>query len=105
VVKHVSESTSPDTARVRACVDGYVQGVGFRYWVRSRALDLGLAGYAANLPDGRVEVVAQGPRDKCDVLVRLLGERPSSEGRPGFVDDVTHQWLQPAHVRPGFETR
>ncbi|HEX5534160.1 MAG TPA: acylphosphatase [Actinomycetales bacterium] len=101
----MTESTNADTARVRACVDGYVQGVGFRYWVRSRALELGLTGHAANLPDGRVEVVAQGPRDKCEQLVRILGERPSSEGRPGYVDDVTQQWLQPAQVRPGFETR
>jgi acylphosphatase len=101
----MGESTNPDSVRVRACVGGYVQGVGFRYWVRSRALDLGLAGYAANLPDGRVEVVAQGPRDKCEQLIRMLAERPSSEGRPGYVDDVTQQWLQPAQVRSGFETR
>jgi acylphosphatase len=105
VVTDVAERAEPDTTRVRACVDGYVQGVGFRYWVRSRALELGLAGYAANLPDGRVEVVAQGPRDRCEQLVRLLGERPSAEGRPGFVDDVTHEWLEPASVPRGFETR
>lgn len=101
----VGESTDPGIACVSACVDGYVQGVGFRYWVRARALELGLAGYAANLPDGRVEVVAQGPRDRCEQLVRLLGERPSSHGRPGYVDDVTQRWLDPAEAPRGFETR
>ena len=47
--------------RLTAWVHGHVQGVGFRWWTRSRALELGLAGYASNRPDGRVQVVAQGP--------------------------------------------
>ena len=54
--------TEPDV-RLTAWVHGRVQGVGFRWWTRSRALELGLTGYAANRPDGRVLVVAQGPRD------------------------------------------
>ena len=48
-------------ARLTASVRGRVQGVGFRWWVRARALELGLVGTATNLPDGRVEVVAAGP--------------------------------------------
>ena len=48
------------TTRMTAHVRGNVQGVGFRWWTRSRALELGLAGYAKNLADGRVEVVAEG---------------------------------------------
>ena len=39
-------------ARLTAWVHGRVQGVGFRWWTRSRALELGLAGYAANQADG-----------------------------------------------------
>jgi len=50
------------TTRMTAHVRGHVQGVGFRWWTRSRALELGLAGYAKNLADGRVEVVAEGPK-------------------------------------------
>ena len=42
-------------------VRGAVQGVGFRWWTRARALELGLVGHARNTADGRVEVVAQGP--------------------------------------------
>ena len=50
--------SEPDV-RLTAWVHGRVQGVGFRWWTRSRALELGLTGYAANRPDGRVQVVAQ----------------------------------------------
>ena len=48
------------TERVTVYVRGDVQGVGFRFWTRARARELGLVGHARNLPDGRVEVVAQG---------------------------------------------
>ena len=58
--------------RLTAWVHGYVQGVGFRWWTRSRALELGLTGFASNRPDGRVQVVAQGPRDACERLLDLL---------------------------------
>ncbi len=67
-----------DLVRVTACVHGQVQGVGFRWWVRSRALELGLVGHAANLDGGRVEVVAEGSRDACERLLVALrsGETP-----------------------------
>jgi len=70
--------------RLTAWVHGYVQGVGFRWWTRSRALELGLTGFASNRPDGRVQVVAQGPRDACERLLDLL----QSERTPGRVEKV-----------------
>lgn len=79
-------------------VRGRVQGVGFRWWTRARALELGLVGHARNLPDGRVEVLAQGPRDDLVTMEALLLEQPSTRGRPGQVDGVTTQWHP---VRPG----
>jgi acylphosphatase len=42
-------------------VKGRVQGVGFRWWTRARALELGLAGTATNRDDGPLQVVAEGP--------------------------------------------
>ena len=51
--------------RLTAWVHGAVQGVGFRWWTRARALELGLVGTATNLDDGRVEVVAEGPDRLC----------------------------------------
>lgn len=86
-----------DTGRRRltAFVRGHVQGVGFRWFVRSQALALGLTGYARNLPDGRVEVLAQGSGDACQELLRRLGEHPTRHGRPGYVRGVTHHFLPP----------
>lgn len=69
-----------DEVRLTAFVHGQVQGVGFRWWTRARALELGLAGSASNLRDGRVQVIAEGPPDRCDELVALLrgGRTPGS---------------------------
>jgi acylphosphatase len=58
--------------RLTAWVHGRVQGVGFRWWTRARALELGLSGSATNKPDGRVEVIAEGPQEACEALVALL---------------------------------
>lgn len=89
------------TARLEALVRGRVQGVGFREWVRRQADSRGLAGSAANLPDGRVEVLAQGPRDACDALLDALrGDRT-----PGYVEDVEVTWAAPRDGVTGFVTR
>ena len=89
--------TTPDsTVRLNAWVHGRVQGVGFRWWTRCRARDLGLSGEARNLPDGRVAVVAEGPRPACEALL----ERLRGAGAPGRVDDVVVQW---GGARGGFD--
>ena len=62
-------SAAAKAVRLTAWVHGDVQGVGFRWWTRSRGLELGLRGTATNLPDGRVEVVACGSDDSA--LARL----------------------------------
>lgn len=78
--------------RMTAFVHGNVQGVGFRWWTRSRALELGLSGHATNLVDGRVQVVAEGTYTECERLLELLKEQPSTTRRPGSVDVVVEQW-------------
>ncbi|WP_374929796.1 acylphosphatase [Kytococcus sedentarius] len=96
-------STTGDQAgasRATLFVRGRVQGVGFRWWTRSRALELGLVGHARNMRDGRVEVVAQGDRDAIDRLEELLREDPSTAGRPGEVETVVRQ---DGDARPGVE--
>jgi len=62
----------------RYLVSGRVQGVGFRYFVRGEAMRLGLTGYAANLADGRVEVLATGDGPALDELEAALGRGPSA---------------------------
>ena len=87
--------------RLTAWVHGYVQGVGFRWWTRARALELGLVGYASNRPDGRVQVVAQGSRDACERLLDLL----QSGSTPGHVDKVIADWSEVGDALPGFTER
>jgi acylphosphatase len=94
--------------RLTAWVEGRVQGVGFRWWVRSRALELGLSGFAENLADGRVKVVAEGPEDRCQELLALLAGNPGPErrtGRPGRVTRVAHRWADAAGGISGFTER
>jgi acylphosphatase len=63
---------------VRYLVSGSVQGVGFRWFVARHARSLGLAGYARNLPDGRVEVVVSGPDQALPALEQLLQAGPAN---------------------------
>jgi acylphosphatase len=55
---------------------GFVQGVGFRWFVRSHATRLGLAGWVANAPDGSVEIAASGDQAKLDDLRRAVASGP-----------------------------
>lgn len=90
-----------ELARLTVWVHGRVQGVGFRWWTRGRALELGLAGFARNLADGRVEVVAEGPRPSC---ARLLDDLRA--GRPpGWVDQVVERWSDAKGNLTGFVER
>jgi acylphosphatase len=97
----VSNPESDPDVRLSAWVHGRVQGVGFRWWTRCRALELGLTGYAANQADGRVLVVAHGPREAGEKLLQLL------EGglTPGRVEKVVADWSQPQERFTGFVER
>jgi acylphosphatase len=60
----------------RYIVQGRVQGVGYRYFVRRQAEVLGVTGYARNRPDGSVEVVAEGPEEALRDFEARLREGP-----------------------------
>lgn len=96
--------SDPDV-RLTAWVHGMVQGVGFRWWTRCRALELGLTGYAANQADGRVLVVAQGPRPAVETLLRLLEGDAFHPSRPGRVDKVVADWSEAQGRFDGFVER
>ena len=93
--------TDEQQVRLTAWVHGKVQGVGFRWWTRSRALELGLVGSASNLPASRVEVVAEGPRAGCEQLLAAL----RSADTPGEVEHVAEQWADPKGGLSGFVER
>ena len=62
--------------RLKAVIRGEVQGVGFRWAVQRKAGELGLTGYAENLPDGSVRVEAEGTSDRLDQLEAFLHQGP-----------------------------
>ena len=74
--------------RLHALVEGMVQGVGFRYFVINYAEELQLTGWVRNLWDGRVEVMAEGPRTALETLHKHLQEGP----RGAQVTKVDVQW-------------
>ncbi len=63
--------------RLSALVSGEVQGVGFRAFVRRLALDTGVSGYAENLSDGRLEVIAEGEKGALEALLHQLWRGPA----------------------------
>lgn len=82
-------------------VQGRVQGVGFRYFTQQQARRLGLEGFVRNLPDGRVEVSAAGPKDALSVLVDEL-----KKGPPGArVDRCEWHWQEYAGALGSFTVR
>jgi acylphosphatase len=104
----VREMTEVTEVRLVAWVEGRVQGVGFRWWVRSRALELGLVGFAENLADGRVKVVAEGASGPCRDLLALLADGTLSGNgmrRPGRVTKVAHRWAEALGDMSGFMER
>lgn len=79
----------------RAFVSGLVQGVGFRAAAAREARRLGITGHAANLADGRVEVLACGSRHAVLALVEWLQEGPSQ---------ARVRSVQVEEIAAGFET-
>ena len=78
-------------ARLEAFVSGEVQMVGFRMFVQRHARQLGLRGFVRNLPDGRVEVGAEGERANLERLLSLLRQGPPA----AVVQRVECQWTEP----------
>ncbi|MCP3425334.1 acylphosphatase [Rothia sp. AR01] len=88
-------------ARLEATVSGRVQGVGFRYWTMGLAREHGLVGYAENLPDGSVEIVAEGSRDGVEHLLSALGSGDTA----GSVSGLDHAYADPTGEFSDFGVR
>ena len=86
---------------IEATVSGHVQGVGFRWFVRREASGLGVSGWVANLPDGSVQVVAEGPAAAVEALVDALREGPAG----AWVRDVAVADRPATGAVAGFEIR
>jgi acylphosphatase len=81
-------------------VSGRVQGVGFRWFARERAQELGLAGWVRNLPDGRLELVLEGSEEPMRMMLAWLAKGPPAAG-------VTHVEVveRASEGSAGFEVR
>ncbi|MBC9711629.1 acylphosphatase [Streptomyces sp. TRM66268-LWL] len=91
-----------EEVRMVAWVRGRVQKVGFRWFTRAKALEIGgLVGFALNLDDGRVQVVAEGTRSGCEQLLDWLQRGDT----PGRVDGVTEIWDTPRGIYETFAIR
>jgi len=86
---------------VRGYVSGHVQGVGFRYFVRSQAQQHQLSGYAHNLADGRVEFLLQGEPAAVEQVIAQIRSGP----RFSRVDDVRLEAARDLPASEGFGRR
>lgn len=84
--------------RLDAGVRGRVQGVGYRVFALRAGRALGLDGWVANMSDGSVRVVAEGPRPDLEALLERLREGPPA----GWVDAVLVRWEPARGLDGGF---
>jgi acylphosphatase len=77
-----------DLARLEATARGRVQGVGFRYFVLRRGMELGLTGWVANESDGSVRCIAEGTRVDLEALLETMRLGPAG----ALVEGVRATW-------------
>jgi acylphosphatase len=85
--------------QIVATAKGRVQGVGYRAFCADAAMRLNIDGYARNLPDGRVEVVAESDEATLRQFVERLREGPPM----ARVQEVEYRWEEPTDQYRGFE--
>lgn len=74
------EDKEDKIVRAHVFIEGRVQDVFYRAWVREQAQELGLGGWVRNLEDGRVEAVFEGPRDKVEKMIKKCHKGPRLAG-------------------------
>ena len=79
-----------ERARLHLVISGRVQGVGFRFSAYDEAKELALAGYVRNLPNGDVEIIAEGSRENLQMLAAWAHLGPPS----AHVTKVREEWLE-----------
>lgn len=90
-----------DLKRAEFVVNGFVQGVGFRFFVYRKATELNLKGFVQNQYDGSVRVVAEGKQSELEFLFNLLNEGPSR----AHVQDVLIEYSDYKNEFDGFGIR
>jgi len=88
-------------SRVRIFVSGLVQGVFFRSQTKNKAEEIGLFGWVRNLADGRVEILAEGEKDKLEKLAAWTKKGPVS----ARIDGLDVEWQEYNGEFKNFEIR
>ncbi|HVV73526.1 MAG TPA: acylphosphatase, partial [Verrucomicrobiae bacterium] len=86
-------------SRMQVLYSGNVQGVGFRYTVKTVATGFEVTGTVRNLADGRVELVAEGAKDELKGFQQAIRE----SGLEHFIRDEQVLWVEPQNQFRGFE--
>ncbi|TSB45137.1 acylphosphatase [Alkalicoccobacillus porphyridii] len=82
-------------------VEGKVQGVGFRYFTQEQAQHYGLAGWVRNLPDGTVELEAEGDDQQFDAFLEAI----KTKNRFAKVEHIQHQIRDARNEEEGFTVK
>jgi acylphosphatase len=85
--------------RIQVYYSGSVQGVGFRYTVKTVATGFEVAGTVRNLPDGSVELVAEGEKAELEAFRQAIRDA----GLDHFIRNETVQWDNASNEFRGFE--
>ena len=80
-------------------VSGTVQGVGFRSMVKRHAMLHHIHGFVRNLPDGRVEICAQGNGEQINQFIQIIQTRPGA----GVISGIETQFKPPSGSFTSFE--
>jgi acylphosphatase len=85
--------------RLKIIYSGRVQGVGFRYTAKTVAAGFEITGTIRNLPDGRVELIAEGAREELEAFREAI----RGAGLAGFIRDENTSWSDAQNNFHGFE--
>ncbi len=85
--------------RLHVYFSGHVQGVGFRYSVKQLSLEFDVTGWVKNLPDGRVELMAEGERNELETFQAAIPDA----GLRRFIRDTQSHWSEGTGEFRGFE--
>ena len=85
--------------RLQIFFSGHVQGVGFRYAVRQLSLEFEVTGWVKNMPDGRVELVAEGDRNELETFQKAIPDA----GLRRFIHETHYNWNKGTGEFKGFE--
>jgi acylphosphatase len=96
---HIGAGQVVNRKRMQIFYSGSVQGVGFRYAVKSVATGFEVAGTVRNLPDGRVELVVEGAKSELESFRQAIRDA----GLEHFIRDESVQWGEAEHGFRGFE--